>query len=443
MDATWRRVAGLAGPAILTSLLETAVFLADRVMLARYGQDALASMQLQGPLMWSIGAVFRALCIGVVALVAHSTGAGEPERRAAVVRSGLRLAVVVGIAVAGLCVATLPWIVLGLGPEDDHLRSLSSSYLSITFVAIPAELLASTGGMIFAASGDTRTPFAVGLVANAINIVLNVVLIFGFTGAGITVPAMGVSGAAIGTAVAFTVEAALLLVLLRRRGLWRADTDRSRSPMPDLLRLGVPAMAERVVMQTGFLAFAKVLTALGALAMATNQALITIESICFLCADGFGVAAAAVMGQALGAKDPAEAKRGGLVAVGMAVASLTAMGLVIWASAEALLPVFAPDPEHGPALVTAGVAVMPLLALAQPFMAAVIVVAQGLRGAGDTKSPLWSALVGSLLVRVSLAWLLGIHLGLGLSGVWIASLADWVVRTVLLGAVFLRGAWQR
>lgn len=442
MDATWRRVARLAGPAILTSLLETAVFLADRVMLARYGQEALASMQLQGPLMWSIGAVFRALCIGVVALVAHSTGAMDLERRAAVIRSGLRLSSVVGVAVGGLCLATLPWIVVGLGPEDAHLRSLSSDYLSIGFAAIPAELVASTAAMIFAASGDTRTPFAVGLVTNAINIGVNAVLIFGYSGMGITVPELGVSGAAIGTATAFTVEAILLLVLLRRRGLWRATNPEIR-PMPDLLRLGVPAMAERVVMQTGFLAFAKILTALGALAMATNQALITIESICFLCADGFGVAAAAVMGQALGAKDPAEAKRGGMVAVGMAVASLTVMGLMIWAGSSVLLPIFAPDPEQGPALVEAGIAVMPLLALAQPFMAAVIVVAQGLRGAGDTKSPLWSALVGSLVVRVSLAWLLGMHLGLGLAGVWIASLADWFVRTLLLGAVFLRGTWQR
>ena len=443
MDATWRRVARLAGPAILTSLLETAVFLADRVMLARYGQEALASMQLQGPLMWSIGAVFRALCIGVVALVAHSTGAMDLERRAAVIRSGLRLSIVVGIAVAGLCLTTLPWIIIGLGPEDAHLRSLSSDYLSIGLAAIPAELVASTAAMIFAASGDTRTPFAVGLVTNAINIGVNAVLIFGYSAMGITVPAMGVSGAAIGTATAFTVEAVLLLVLLRRRGLWRADTNPAIRPMPDLLRLGVPAMAERIVMQTGFLAFAKILTALGALAMATNQALITIESICFLCADGLGVAAAAVMGQSLGAKDPDEAKRGGVVAVGMAVASLTVMGLMIWAGSEVLLPIFAPDPEQGPALVEAGIAVMPLLALAQPFMAAVIVVAQGLRGAGDTRSPLWSALVGSLVVRVSLAWLLGMHLGLGLAGVWIASLADWLVRTLLLGAVFLRGTWQR
>jgi Na+-driven multidrug efflux pump len=70
------------------------------------------------------------------------------------------------------------------------------------------------------------------------------------------------------------------------------------------------------------------------------------------------------------------------------------------------------------------------------------VLGHGLRGAGDTRSPLLAAVIGGLLVRVSGAWLLAIVLGLGLPGIWIATAIDWTLRSVILGAVFLRGRWR-
>jgi Na+-driven multidrug efflux pump len=84
-----------------------------------------------------------------------------------------------------------------------------------------------------------------------------------------------------------------------------------------------------------------------------------------------------------------------------------------------------------------------LLALAQPFMTSSIVLAQGLRGAGDTRSPLVAALFGGLAIRVSLAWLLGVTFELGLVGIWWASTIDWLVRTAILVAIFRRGAWTK
>lgn len=448
-----REVVRLAIPAIASGLVGTLVFLADRMMLARWHRDGLASMQLQGPLLWSVTSVFIAACVGTVALVARSTGAGNLARARAVARASLRIAFVLGTIVAAIGLVVLEPLVVVFGPEQAHLRALSAAYLGVTIAALPLAFVATAAAMILTGSGDTRTPLLAGVVANGANIAINAALIYGIDIGGVHIDALGVRGAAIGTAVAFGLEAVVLLTVLRRAshplciaGLVRppaALREADARARREILALSLPAIAERVVVHAGFLAYAKAITTLGTTAMAANQALVTIESICFMCADGFGVAAATVMGQSLGADDRARARRGGAIATTMAVASLSVVGLAVWATGRFTLPVFVPPGTDDPELVATARAVLPLLALAQPFMTASIVLAQGLRGAGDTRSPLYVAIIGGLLVRVSLAWWLSVGLGLGLVGIWWASTIDWGVRTVLLGRAFVRGRWTR
>ena len=445
------QVLRLAGPAILASLLQTLVFLADRLMLARYSQDALASMQLQGPVMWSVFSVFLGLLVGTIALVARSVGARDFGRAQVVARASLRLAVLIGIGVGGLGVLSVDLIVDLIGPDTTRINALSATYMTVAFLGIPAMFLATAAAMILQASGDTRTPFLVGLVSNTTNIGLNWVLIFGVEW--LSLPALGVAGAAIATVIAFSVEAALLLWVLGRQthpvhvlALWRRSsaTQREREAVArrDILRISIPSLFDRMAVHVGFLAFVGVVNSLGAVVMAANQALVTLESICFLSADGFGVAAAAVVGQRLGQGDIAGARRGGWVAAGLAVAALSLCGLVIWVSGPWALRIFVPRGIDGSAMIATALSALPLLALAQPFMAFGVVLAQGLRGAGDTRSPLLSAVLGSLVVRVALAWTLAVQAELGIVGIWLASTGDWLLRTAILTVVFARGRWS-
>lgn len=439
----------LAWPAILTGLLGTAVFLCDRLMLARYDQQALASMQLQGPLLWSISSVFMATCTGAVALVARSVGAGDLDRARAVARATLRIAAVLGVVIAVLAIALLDPLVVVFGPEDPALRAMSASYLAITFAALPATFIATAGSLLLGGYGDTRTPLLAGLIANVTNIAINAVLIYGVDVGGITIPAMGVRGAAIGTAIAFALEASFLLQRLGRRahplctaGWWRPSSNPAHAAARrDIVRLSLPAISERVLVHAGFLTYAKAITTLGVVAMAAHQALVTVESICFLCADGFGVAAATVMGQQLGRGRPDLARAGGRLACRMAVASITIAGIVVWMTGPWTLAIFVPQGADGSALVSTGLAVLPLLALSQPGMTASIVLAMGLRGAGDTRSPLWAAIAGGLLVRTTLAWSLVVWTDLGLQGIWLSSAIDWTIRACWLGVVFQRQRW--
>lgn len=440
-----RELLRLAWPAVLTSLLQTLVFLVDRVVLARYSQDALASMQVQGPLLWSLFGVFGGLLVGTVPLVARATGQGDQARARAVARTSVFVALFVAIAIALGCGATIEPLVRALGPEAEDVRALSRDYLEIALFGFPPMFVATTTAMILAASGNTRTPFFAGLVSNGVNVVLSVLLVFGADlGSLGQIPSLGVGGAATGSVVAFTLEAALLVAALSSRsglGLrWRAPFDRSAGLA--LLRISAPAVLERTIIHVGYLAYVWVITQLGPLVMATNQALITLESVCFLAADGFGVAAATVVGQSLGRQERASAKRGGSLAAVIASGALTGLGLLLWATSPWTLGAFTPaGTAPGPLASEAG-RVLPLLVVAQPFMAVSVVLAQALRGAGDTRSPLLAAIAGGLMLRVALAYTLGISLGYGVVGIWWASLVDWIFRAVLLGVIFARGRWS-
>jgi putative MATE family efflux protein len=330
--------------------------------------------------------------------------------------------------------------------------------MRIGFLGFPAAFVATAGSLILNGSGDTKSTFWIGTLANLVNVGANYLLIYGAmieTPVGtLEIPELGAAGAALATALNYVVQCGMITWVLQRercpvrveRLFGRSPSDkageRERVARRELLRLSSPAVVERVVIHVGYVVFAGLVTTLGATAMAANQALLTLESICFLGAEGFGIAAATVVGQFLGRRDGDGSTHGGKFAAIACALALSGCGLAIWASASLSLPVFVAPGESGDELIAAAMLTMPILVLAQPMMGFAVVLGHALRGAGDTRSPLLAAVIGGLLVRVTGAWLLAIVLGLGLPGIWIATAIDWTVRTAILGAVFSRGRWR-
>jgi Na+-driven multidrug efflux pump len=204
------------------------------------------------------------------------------------------------------------------------------------------------------------------------------------------------------------------------------------------LRISVPAFGEKVAYHAGYMLYVAMIALLGESAMAANQACVSVESISWLSADGFGIAAGAVIGQKLGARRADEAGRAGLIAAVMAVLALTACGAVFASIPRLLVSAFSSDPS----IIATGVATLYVGAVAQPFMGFATVVGMGLRGAGDTRTVLWAMLICGLVIRAGATWLFALELGLGLPGVWMGSTADWICRSVLLGWAYRRGKWR-
>lgn len=436
-----REVWTLAGPAIAHMLLVTLVFLVDRILLGRYAESALASLQVSSILVWTLYSVLTAFSAGTLAVVGRAVGGGDRATAARAALGSMLFAGALGVLIAVPLVAAPGALVGLLFPEvDGPVARDAIAYLRVVSITLPLAFVEAIAAAALQASGDTRTPLAAAVVANVVNLVLSAVLIFGLLGA----PELGVVGAAIGTAVATAVQGIVLVAALLRTSSpvpIRCELRRAAlgEPLRRVLRVSGPAFAEKIVYHAAYLTFVAMIGLLGATAMAANQALVSIEAICFLSADGFGIAAAALVAQKLGARRAAEASRAALVAAGMAMALLTACGLVFVAAPRLLVGAFSPDA----AIVDAGATALYATAVAQPFMAFATVVRMGLRGAGATRAVLLLTLLGALVVRLPATWLFALHLDLGLLGVWMGSTADWIVQAIACAVLFFRGGWRR
>ena len=326
----------------------------------------------------------------------------------------------------------------------------AGAYLHIVLPALPLAFVEAIAASAFQGAGDTRTPLYVATLGNVVNVTLSALLIFGSLG----LPALGIRGAAIGTAATMSIEGLLLGgLLLSRKSPLPLGGDapsglRERLSLTRLgwggealrrvLRVSAPTFGEKLVNQSAYLAFVAMIGLLGPEAMAGNQALVAIEAICFLTADGFGVAAGATLARKLGAGKPDEATRAGWMAAFMATAWLSSMGLLFALLPRLLMRGFTSDP----AIITLGAQALYVAAIAQPFMAFATVLGTGLRGAGDTRTVLGVTIACAMVIRLLATYFFAITLGYGLLGIWMGSTADWICRSALLGAAYARGRWR-
>jgi putative MATE family efflux protein len=387
-------------------------------------------MQIAGPVEWTAWSLFAAFQVGTLARVGRFVGRGDVARATRTARVSLGLAVVLGVTVAVLTpwiLAATAWATPRASPE---VLASARSYLAITLACSPAVVVGATGIAALQAAGDTRTPLVIGIGVNVVHVALNRVLILGAFG----FPAQGPRGCGISTAVTFALQAiAVVGVLALRRApvTLRGPSDDWASVRHEgraIATIALPSFLERVLYHAGFLGYVAIIALLGDAPMAANQALMSIESVCYLSADGFGIAAAALVAQSHGRGDLAGSERLARKAGEYAVLMLTTLGLLAFVLRRPLLAAFSSDAG----VMAEGLRTMPVLLLAQPFMAMSLVFGQSLRGAGDTRGALGVSAIGGLVVRLTCTSLFALGFGLGLPGVWLGSTCDWVVRSVLL-----------
>jgi MATE family multidrug resistance protein len=431
----------LAWPAITHMFLITLTLLAGRVMVGRYSSTGLASLQISGTITWTSYSLSTAFSAGTLAVVARSVGAGDRLGAARAARSSVLFAAGLGLLIA-LPIRIANGALLGaiFPAAGEAVLADASAYLHIVLPVLPLAFVESIAAAALQGSGDTRTPLYVATAGNVVNFGASYVLIFGRFGA----PELGIRGAAIGAAATMAIEGVLLAAILfsRRSPLPVRATPLDRhadlAALRRVLRVSGPSFAERGAYHGGYLGFVAIIGLLGAMAMAANQALVAIEAVCFLSADGFGLATGAVVAQKLGAGKLGEAQRAGWIGAAMAMALLTSIGLCFTIAPRLLVGVFSSDP----AIVALGSRALLVAAVAQPFMAFSTVTSMGLRGAGDTRTVLGVTVVCAVVVRLAATYFFAVTLGLGLVGVWIGSTSDWVCRSALLGVAYARGRWQ-
>lgn len=196
---TGTTVLKLAAPAVANSLLQTLVFVVDRAVLGHYNNDAIAAMQTAGPISWTIFSVFGSFAVGTLAVVGRAVGAKDLRGAGRAAKASLLFALVMGSVVALLSTLLAGAMVDVFGhAAGPQVRHTSVLYLQTLLPAMPAFFLGMAGISTLQAAGDTRTPLAIGIATNVVNLLANYALVFGRWG----LPSLGASGSALGSCIA-------------------------------------------------------------------------------------------------------------------------------------------------------------------------------------------------------------------------------------------------
>ncbi|KAA1425480.1 MATE family efflux transporter [Mumia zhuanghuii] len=418
MDARDREIFRISVPAFAALVSEPLMLAADTAIIGHLGTDPLAGLALASTVLQTFVGLCVFLAYGTTASVGRHIGAGDLRGAMTTGMSGVWLAVIIG-ALAAVVAGAGASLLIGAFGADDAVTDQGVTYLVWAAPGIPAMLvvLAATG--VLRGMQDLKTPLYTVVVANIVNVLLNLALVYGLD--------MGIRGAAIGTTVAQLGSGVFLAyVVVRAVRAQHAPVRPQRSGIHEAARAGVALVVRTLTLRAALLIATAVAATMGSAALAAHQIAVTIVTILAFALDAIAIAGQTLTGRSLGAGDIAGTRSTTRRMIGWGVVSGIVAAVLLLASAPWLPDLFTSDEDVRHLLIGALV----VIALTQPISGVVFVLDGVLIGAGDGAYLAWAGVV-TLVAYAPLAvavWLLG---G-GLVWLWIAYAAFMVARMVTL-----------
>ncbi len=415
----------LSFPAILAQLSSVIMQYIDASMVGHLGAGASASIGLVSSTTWLVGGILTAAAMGFSVCVAHRIGARDEEGARVIVKWGLVVNLFFSLIIMAVGVAVSSRLPIWMGGEEAILKD-SASYFLIYAISIPArEMLLASQGMI-QSSGNIRVPSILNVIMCALDVLFNSMFI----------PRLGVTGAALGTALSFVIVAGIMLYILlvkspalslvgRKGERSKSLSDFASVELPTALKIAIPVAIDNIIMGFAYVAFTRIVSPFGTVSVAANSFSITAESLCYMPGFGIGVAATTIVGQCIGARRKDLGKRLGWMSVILGMAIMGLSGALMWTFAPFMIGILSPDEE----IRSLGTQILRIEAFAEPFYGASIVAAGVFRGAGETLMSSVLNLISVWAVRIPLAYFLGSHYGL--KGAWVAMATELCVRGIL------------
>ena len=380
-------------PLALSGILQLCFNAADMIVVGRYASgEALAAVGSTGALINLIINVFMGLAVGVSVCVAHAWGAKNKESVRQIVHTAMLTSVIAGMIVLLIgffgCRTFLSWM-----GTPDNVIALSTTYMKIYFLGMPACMVYNFGASVLRSIGDTKRPLIILVIAGIVNVLLNLLTVIGFR--------LGVAGVAIATAASQVVSAALVVrSLMKRQDACRLVL-RDLRIYPDklmtIVRVGLPAGLQGAVFSISNVLIQSSINSFGSVAMEGNTAAGNLEGFIYNVMNAFYHTSLTFTGQNVGARKPERIPRIALTCIALSMAiSLTLSGLM-YLFREPLLAIYRPD---APEAVAYGSLRMSIIVLTY-FLCGIMEVFTGsLRGMGASLTPMLISLVGACVTRV-------------------------------------------
>ena len=435
-------IAALAWPTMLEQAMQTAVQYIDTAMVGSLGTQATAAVGATSTVGWLVGSSISALGIGFLAYISQACGAGDRERAARASGQAVLTALAAGILFTVLTVS-LSGLVPVWMQVDPAIRGLASRYFLILYLPMLPRTAGILFGTVLRAAGDTKTPMRMGILVNVINVALNFLLIYPartFHGLFIPGAGLGVTGAAIASAVAFTVGGLCMTIALLRHPLVSPKSFRPDwQVLKPCLRVALPNMLQRFGTSLGYVVFASMINSLGEISTAAHTIANTVESAFYIPGYGMQAATATLAGNALGARDRDGMQSLIRTILPLEVSMMVITGGLLFAFAPAMMGLFTKDT----AVIALGAVVLRMVALSEPFYGASIVIEGMLQGMGKTVAPFVYNILGMWGVRIAGTFVCTQILGLGLISAWACMIAHNLLLFMLFSLRGLRGGLRQ
>ncbi len=427
----------LSVPMVLEMMMESVFAVVDVFFVGRLGADAVATVGLTESLLTIIYAAAMGLSIGATALVSRRIGEGDPERaaRTAVQAVGLGVVVAVPLSVAGAVFARPLMTLMG---GSAWVLEHGIRYTQVMLGGLASVLLLFLINAIFRGAGDAAVSMRVLWLANAINIVLAPLLIFGVG----PFPELGVMGAAVATTFGRSCGVGYQLYRLARGGgrlqVRREHLRLEPGTMLAMLKLSGAGTFQALVNTTSWVVLARIVASFGSTAVAGYTICMRIVLFALLPSWGLSNAAATLVGQSLGARQPERAEQAVWTAARINTGFLGAVGVLFILTAGPLAATFTQDPGAQAHAATA----LRIVSAGFLFYAFGMVVTQAFNGAGDTTTPTALNICCFWLLELPVAWVLAGPVGLGPSGAFLSITLAFSVLAVAGTVLFRRGHWK-
>ena len=430
----------LSLPSILSQFSTVAMEYIDASMLGHVGALEAASVGLVATTTWLIMGLCSALSTGFNVQVAHLIGARNLSAVRVVLCQAFATAILFSALLALVGVSLSSSLPVWLG-ADESIQHSATAYFMVFSLFIPMLQMTNLMSGMLRCSGNVRVPSFLNVLMCLMDVVFNFFLIFpsrtaDFFGRELQLPGLGLGaeGAALGTGLAMSLTAILLLYFVLRKSPMlslKGSTLKDFIPSRDCLKkafiIGAPIGLERCVMNGAQIMLTTIVAPLGPLSIAANSFGITIEGLCYMPGYGISDAATTLVGQSYGAGRRRLARRLAMINVSLGMAVMSVMGALMYLFAPLMLSTMTPEAD----IVTMGTTILRIEAFAEPMFAAAIVSYGAFVGAGKTIVSSLMNLGSMWIVRISLALVLAPLYGL--RGVWIAMCIELCFR----GSAFL------
>lgn len=416
----------LALPAMIEEMLNTLLLYVDTAMVGHLGEKATAAVSCTTTVTWLVNCIPYAISAAFLALISRSCGAGDEEECKRLSGQAFSLSVIIGLIMTFVCCLLANVVPVFMHAAED-VRKDASSYFFIVSLSFVFRTFNRSFGSALRAIKDTKTPMLINVCANVLNLILNALFMY--------VLHMGVVGAAIGSAISYSVFGIAMIFAARKHDIlkFRVNDLRIRSDyLHSCLNIGIPAMMTSVASCLGYVFFASMVSSMGTTIFAAHSIAVTAEQMFYIPGYGLRTAASSLVGNALGAGDDKRRFEVEKQAIIFSVLMMMVTGITLFLASLPLMRMFTPEIE----VANIGARMLRIVAFTEPFYGLMIVTEGLFYGVGKTKEVFFVETFSMWGIRILFTFLVTSVWMLGLSEVWYCMIADNLFKAIALFVIY-------